>query len=149
MKSVVALFVCSLIWSCGERPDELTPYVEKVKPLEKYHTKLKQYRTYLKTEGMTSMAKDIRQVIEAYKADLAAVGIPKDKYMRAAHNNMVRALDRSLTQLVQPDFPTFVPSATKQISRIEKAVVRNYYYPLSREWEKAGKTEPFPLAWGE
>ena len=149
MRKLIILTVLCWVWGCGERPDEITPYVEKVKPLEKYHKTLVQYRKYLNTEGMSSQARDLRQVIENYKKDLETIGPPDDKFIRAAHNNIVRALAGSLTKLVQPSFPTFIPSANKQINRIEKAVKVNYYDPLAKEWEKARKAEPFPLKWPE
>jgi len=147
MKKMGILLIVCWTWGCAEKPDELTPYIQKVKPLEKYQETLVQYDKYLHTEGMTSMAKDIGQVIENYQKDLEAVGIPKDKYLKAAHNNLMRKLKRALTKLVEPDFPTFVPSAQKQIKVIENAVVKNYNAPLKKEWEDAEKAEPFPLKW--
>ena len=68
MKKLGILSLVCLMWGCAEKPDELTPYIQKVKPLEqKYQEKLAQYGKYLHTEGMTSMAKDIGQVIEDYQ----------------------------------------------------------------------------------
>ena len=149
MKKLGILLLVCFMWGCPEKPDELTPYIQKVKPLEKYQDKLAEYGKYLHTEGMTGMAKDIGQVIVDYQNDLDAVGIPEDKYLKAAHNNLMRALKRATKKLVQPDFPTFVPSAQKQIKVIEDAVKKNYNEPLRNQWEDAGKTEPFPLQWPE
>ena len=136
-------------WGCGEPPDQLGPYVEKVKPLEKYHKKLLQYRKYLNTPGMSRQAHDIRKLFEDYRADLEAIGPTDDKYIRAAHNNVKRALTRALTKLVEPDFPTFIPSANKQIDLIETKVKRDYLDALETRWKVAGKADPFPLAWPE
>ena len=149
MKKLGILLLVCFMWGCAEKPDELTPYIQKVKPLEKYQDKLAQYGKYLHTEGMTGMAKDIGQVILDYQNALEAVGIPEDKYLKAAHNNLMRALKRATKKLVQPDFPTFVPSAQKQIKVIENAVKQNYNGPLRKLWEDAGKSEPFPLQWPE
>ena len=150
MKKLGILLLVCCMWGCAERPDELTPYIQKVKPLEKkYQEKLMQYGKYLHTEGMTGMAKDIGQVIVDYQNDLDAVGIPEDKYIKAAHNNLMRALKRATKKLVQPDFATFVPSAQKQIKMIEKKIKKDYNGPLRKLWEDAGKTEPFPLQWPE
>ena len=149
MKTVAILMLLLWGWGCGESPDYLTPYVQKVKPLEKYQETLVQYRKYLKTPGMSRQAHDIRKVIEDYRTDLEAIGPTEDKFIRAAHNNVKRALTRALTKLVQPDFPTFIPSANKQIDLIEKKVKMDYNDVLRKRWEKAGKTEPFPLAWPE
>jgi len=148
MKKLGIMLLVCWMWGCAEKPDELTPYIQKVKPLEqKYQEKLAQYGKYLHTEGMTSMAKDIGQVIEDYQKELEAVGIPEDKYLKAAHNNLMRALKTATKKLVEPDFPTFVPSAQKQVKFIEKAVKKNYNQHLRKQWENAGKTEPFPLQW--
>jgi hypothetical protein len=147
MRMLLPAVIGFLLSGCGERPDELTPYVAAVEPLQKYHETLVQYGKYLKTEGMTNMAKDIRQVIEKYKIDLEALPVPKDKKLKAAHNSLIRTLESSLTKLVQPDFPTFVPSANKQIARIEKRVTNSYNGELQKQWERADKTDPFPLAW--
>ena len=149
MKKLGILMLVCWIGGCLEKPDEITPYLQKVKPLEKYHKKLVQYRVYLQTEGMTTMANDLRQVIEDYKKDMETVGVPEDKYLRAAHNNVMRSLDTALIKLVQPDFPTYVPSARKQIDRISVKIRKHYLDPLEEEWEKAGKTDPFPLKWPE
>ena len=149
MKKLGILLLVCFMWGCPEKPDELAPYIQKVKPLEKYQDKLAQYGKYLHTEGMTGMAKDIGQVILDYQNALEAVGIPEDKYLKAAHNNLMRALKRATKKLVQPDFPTFVPSAQKQIKVIENAVKQNYNGPLRKLWEDAGKSEPFPLQWPE
>ena len=147
--AILMLLLWGWGWGCGKPPDRLTPYVEKVKPLEKYHKKLIQYRKYLKTEGMARQAHDISKVFEDYRSDLEAIGPTEDKYIRAAHNNVKRALTRALTKLVQPDFPTFIPSANKQIDLIERKVKVDYLDALRKRWERAGKTEPFPLAWPE
>ncbi len=147
MKKLGILLLVCWMWGCAERPDELTPYIQKVKPLEKYQKTLAQYRTYLRTEGMSNMAKDIAQVIENYRKDLETVGPPENKYLKAAHNNLKRALENSLKKIVEPDFATFIPSANKQIDRIEKAVKVHYNAHLKKLWEDADKTEPFPLKW--
>ncbi len=73
--------------------------------------------------------------------------MPKDKKIKAAHNSLIRTLEGSLIKLVQPDFPTFVPSAKKQIDRIEKKVTKSYNLELQKQWEQAERTDPFPLTW--
>ena len=147
MRAMLSAGLSFVLLGCGEEVDELTPYVTAVAPLQKHHKTLVQYRKYLQTEGMTNMAKDIREVIQQYKEDLEAVNVPKDKKIRAAHNSLVRTLDNSLIKLVQPDFPTFVPSAMKQIGRIEKKVTSAYNGQLKVQWERADNPAPFPLVW--
>ena len=146
MRILLPAAMCLLMWGCAEEADVLTPYVQGVEPFQKYHKTFVQYRSYLKTEGMSSMAKDVRKVIENYKGDMEAIQLPKDKKIRAAHNSLVRTLENSLIKLVQPDFPTFVPSAMKQIKRIEKRV-KVYNDQLKMQWERGGRTDPFPLVW--
>ena len=75
-------------------------------------------------------------------------GATKDKGIKAGHNSVKRALERSLKKLVEPDFPTFTVSAQKQCRIIRQALV-NHFAALAKEWSEAGKTEPFPLKWPE
>ena len=143
----IGLFVILLgIWGCGEKPDELGPYVSKLKGLQHYNATLAQYSEYLRTEGMTDKARDLAEVLRAYEADLRALGTPKEKRLRAIHNDMLRAFGDAQRRLVEPDFPTFVPNAQRAVSVLmEKLQVamRN----LERLWKRAGKPEPFPLKW--
>ncbi len=148
MKRLAILMLLCWVWGCGESVDELTPYVENFKSLQKYSETFVRYQQYLKTEGMTKMASDVEQVMQNYRKDLDALDKPEDKRLRALHNGMIRTIDSALRRLVEPDFPTFVPNAQKAISVINEGgvkVVNN----LKKLWTDAGKTEPFPLIWGE
>ncbi len=112
----------------------------------KYHETLARYDGYLNNPALERQARDVRKVIQSYRTDMEGLDSTKDKFIRATHNNVKRALDRSLKKLVEPDFPTFTVSAKKQITIIREAV-ENHLGNLERLWEKAGKTEPFPLKW--
>lgn len=148
MKRLGILMLLCWVWGCGERADKLTPYVEQLKPLQKYSETFVHYQKYLKTEGMTNMANDIEQIMQNYKKDLEALDSPDDKRLRALHNGMVRTLDSAMRRLVEPDFPTFVPNAQKAIKVVNEGGVK-VINNLKKLWEDAGKTEPFPLKWGE
>lgn len=134
------------VWGCGERVDELTPYVLRLQELEHFNEKLVEYEHYLSTEGMTHKASDIAQVLAAYQDSVHAIGKPDDKRLMALHNEMLRTFDEAQRKLVEPDFPTFVPNAQKAVTlvRREMIVVINN---LERLWEREGKTEPFSLSW--
>ena len=135
-----------LISGCGERRDEITPYVEKFKTLDEYHETLMRYENYLSNPGLERQARDIRDVLQRYGDALEAFGSTKNKFINAGHNTVKRAVRRSLTQLVDPDFPTFTVSAQKQVKGIKQAL-HEHYINLEKQWEKAGKTDPFPLKW--
>ena len=140
--------VALLIAACAGRPDELTPYVEKFASLNHYHETLIRYDKYLRNPALERQARDIREVLQKYSDELETFGATKDKFIRAGHNNVKRSVTRSLTQLVEPDFPTFTVSAKKQVASVKEAVLEQYEN-LAKQWEKAGKTEPFPLTWPE
>jgi len=148
MKRLGILMLVCWVWGCGEKPDVLTPYIEKLKTLHHYNETLAKYQTYLTTEGMTSLANDVEQVLQNYRRDLEAIGKPDDKRIRALHNEMIRKIDDAMRKLVEPDFPTFVPNAQKAIKLIEEETITNYNN-FERMWKDAGKTEPFPLQWPE
>ena len=144
---VVAALIGGLV-ACGDPPDRLGPYVQKVEPFQKYHKVFAQYELYLHNSAMANKANDLREQIENYKKDLEAVGEIKDKHIRSAHNALKRTLDNTLIKLVQPDFPTYVPSAQKQLKLIRQKVTI-YNNNLKKIWEEMGKTEAFPLAYPE
>ena len=137
-----------LLWSCTEPPDELTPYVARYENMQSTNSKLERYQGYLKSPALERQARDIREVIQAYHDSLENFGKTKNKFIKASHNNVKRAVARALTQLVQPDFPTFTVSAQKQISLIKERVM-DHYDNLDKMWRDADKTEPFPLKWPE
>ena len=147
MKRLGILMLVCWVWGCGERVDELTPYVEKLKPLQKYSETFARYQQYLTTEGMTSKANDIEQLMQNYKKDLEGMAKPEDKRLLALHNGMIRSLDSAMRRLVEPSFPTFVPNAQKAINVINEAGVKNVNN-LEKLWKDAEKVEPFPLKWG-
>lgn len=148
MNRAIALVAAATVWACGERADELTPYVEQLKQMDGYNETLQQYGEYLKNPALERQAKDVREVIQKYSDDMEAFADAKNKKIRAGHNSVKRALTRALKKIVEPDFPTFTVSAKKQISIIEEAV-SNHFRSLEKEWTAAGKTEPFPLKWPE
>jgi hypothetical protein len=137
-----------LISGCGGRPDELTPYLEKFATLDEFHEKFVRYEIYLGNPALERQARDIREVLQKYKDTLESFGSTKNKFINAGHNTVKRAAARSLTQLVDPDFPTFTVSAKKQVAGIRRAV-QDHYENLEKQWVKAGKTDPFPLKWPE
>ena len=147
IKTVVLLAVASiLLLSCSEPPDELTPYVARYENMQPINSKLERYQAYLKSPALERQARDIREVIQAYHDSLEKFGKTKSKFIKASHNNVKRAVARALTQLVQPDFPTFTVSAQKQISLIKERV-SDHYDNLEKMWREAEKGEPFPLKW--
>ena len=146
MKRLGILMLACWVWGCGEKPDELTPYVAKLKGLQHYNETLAQYKTYLRTEGMTNKANDIAQVLQSYKADLEAIGRPEEKRILALHNSMIRTIDEALRKLVEPDFPTFVPNAQKAVAFTGEGVEK-MQNNLGRWWKEAGNTEPLPFSW--
>lgn len=143
--SILIALVVSGLLACGERKDELTPYIQTLQGLESHSQKLMSYQVYLTTEGMTSQAHDVKDVMQALLDELEKVEL-EDKRLRALHNASKRALKAAMRKLVEPDFPTFVPNAQKSISVVEDEFTK-IYGNLEIMWEKAGKTEPFPLKW--
>ena len=136
----------AFVAGCTEPPDELTPYVTQLGQMQKYNETLSRYQVYLSNPGLERQARDVREILQAYRDDMETFGKTKDKHIRATHNNVKRALDRGLKQIVEPDFPTFTVSASKQIRNIREKVEGNFVN-VQKMWEEAGKTEPFPLAW--
>ncbi len=141
---ILVAFVGGLL-ACGEQKDELTPYIQTLQDLDRYSQQLMRYQVYLTTEGMTSQAHDVEQVMQTLLDELEKVDL-EDKRLRALHNAMKRALKAAMRKLVEPDFPTFVPNAQKSILVVEGEFTK-IYGNLELMWEKAGKTEPFPLKW--
>ena len=148
MKRGIALILAATVWACGERVDELGPYVQQLKKMDGYNGTLHQYGQYLKNPNLERQARDIREVIQKYSDDMEAFGQIKDKTIKAGHNSLKRALVRALKKLVEPDFPTFTVSAQKQVREIEWAV-NNHFNALEKAWKSAGQPEPFPLKWPE
>ena len=141
---LIALVVSGLL-ACGGKKDELTPYIQTLQGLEGHSQKLMSYQVYLTTEGMTSQAHDVKEVMQTLLDELEKIEL-EDKRLRALHNASKRALKAAMRKLVEPDFPTFVPNAQKSISVVEDEFTK-IYGNLEIMWEKAGKTEPFPLKW--
>ena len=143
--SILIALVVSGFLACGERKDELTPYIQTLQGLESHSQQLMRYQVYLTTEGMTSQAHDVKKVMQSLLDELEKIEI-EDKYLRALNNKKKRALQAAMRKLVEPDFPTFVPNAQKSIAVVEEEFVTSYVN-LQKMWEEAGKTEPFPLKW--
>ena len=145
-KNLILFVLVSGLLACGSgKKDELTPYIQTLQGLDNYSQQLMSYQVYLKTEGMTSQAHDVKEVMQTLLDELEKVEL-EDKRLRALHNAMKRALKAAMRKLVEPDFPTFVPNAQKSISVVEDEFTK-IYGNLERMWQKAGKTEPFPLKW--
>jgi len=139
-----AILILGGVWGCGEKPDELGPYVHKLSGLQHYYDTLVQYEKYLRTEGMTQQANDVAEVLKAFRRDVEALGAPHDTRILALHNEMIRAFGEAQRKLVEPDFPTFVPNAQKSV-RIVLEEMQTVTRQFQRLWERAGKTEEFPL----
>ena len=145
-KNLILFALVSGLLACGSgKKDELTPYIQTLQGLDNYSQQLMSYQVYLTTEGMTSQAHDVKEVMQTLLDELEKVEL-EDKRLRALHNAMKRALKAAMRKLVEPDFPTFVPNAQKSISVVEDEFTK-IYGNLERMWQKAGKTEPFPLKW--
>ena len=145
-KNLILFALVSGLVACGSgKKDELTPYIQTLQGLERYSKQLMSYQVYLTTEGMTSQAHDVQEVMQTLLDELEKIEL-EDKYLRALHNKKKRALKSAMRKLVEPDFPTFVPNAQKSIARVEEEFV-TVYANLKKIWEDAGKTEPFPLKW--
>ena len=153
MKKLALLIAVVLLAGCGAKQDRLTPYLQSIKPLEKYHKTMMQYREYLQAEETQEKAYDLKQVLENYKADLEKMGEIGDKKVESQHNFLIRKLDGALRRLGDPEDNTipgqFILDARKRITDIEEAIKEHYYPTLEGLWEDAGKTEPFPLKWPE
>ncbi|MFH1569329.1 MAG: hypothetical protein ABIL09_15140 [Gemmatimonadota bacterium] len=141
-------FALATLWliGCGEKKDELGPYIERLKTTEPYWNSLLQYREYLKSPETESKARDVRQVIEQFKAAMDAFPEYDDKYITAGHNSVRRDLERALKQITEPDFPTFTVSALKQINLIEESMVV-LVNNMEKRWRESRKTEPYPIKW--
>ena len=144
-KNLILFALVSGLLACGEKRDELTPYIQTLQGLESHSQQLMRYQRYLTTEGMTSQAHDVAQVMQTLLDELEKVEL-EDKRLRALHNAKKRAIKAAMRKLVEPDFPTFVPNAQKSIGRLEDEFTK-IYGNLEIMWERAGKTEPFPLKW--
>tara|TARA_Y100001960_G_C14659767_1_gene820183 strand:+ start:877 stop:1338 length:462 start_codon:yes stop_codon:yes gene_type:complete len=146
-KTLLALITAAaVIGGCAEPPDELTPYVAQLEQIKEFNEQLSRYEIYLANPGLERQARDVRDVIQAYRETLDKIGSPDDKFIKATHNALGRALDRGLKQIVEPDFPTFTVSASKQIRTIRRSV-EEHFDNLNKLWVKADKTEPFPHKW--
>ena len=145
-KNLILFALVSGLLACGGgKRDELTPYIQTLQGLESHSQQLIRYQVYLTTEGMTNQAHDVKEVMQTLLDELEKVEL-KDKRLRALHNAMKRSLKAAMRKLVEPDFPTFVPNAQRSISVVEREFTK-IYGNLEVMWEKAGKTEPFPLEW--
>ncbi len=143
--TLAVVLLAGLGLGCGERPDELGPYVQKLKEVDPYNRKLVEYRNFLKADE-TEKAATLRQTIEAYRADLETFGQTNDKVILAGHNALKRKLEEALKKIVQPDFPTFMISAMKQINLIESGY-QAHIEALKKRWDDEGRTDEFTLAW--
>ena len=153
MKKLALFTLVLLLAGCGPKKDELGPYVEQIKPLEKYHQTFVQYRKYLASGETEKKAFDLRKVIEDYRADLEKIPVPNDKKVGSLHNSIKRKLDDALRKLSDPEDSTipgqFILDARKRINDIEASIKGSYYPNLEKIWRDSNKTEPFPLKWPE
>lgn len=148
--SLVALAIVSLAalaTGCGERADELGPYVQRLQKADEYNSKLVEYKAYLKADEQEKAAM-LSQTIEAYLADLETFGQTDDKAIMAGHNALKRTLQGALKKIVEPDFPTFMISALKQIDLIRDGY-DNHVDNLQKRWTEEERPGKFPLAWPE
>ena len=137
--------VALVVAGCGEAVDELGPYVEQLRQMDKYNKKLVEFRFYLKSD-QPSKAAGLRETIVAYLADMEAFGHTKDKFIKAGHNALKRDLQASLTKLVEPDFPTFTISGLRQIDLIEEGY-QVHVHNLNKLWAEADRPGDPGLAW--
>ncbi len=137
--------VAAAVAGCGEQVDELGPYVEQLRQMDKYNKKLVEYRFHLKSD-QASKAAGLRETIKSYLADMEAFGHTKDKFIKAGHNALKRALQSSLTKLVEPDFPTFTISGLRQIDLIEEGYTV-HVENLDKLWAEEDRTGETGLAW--
>tara|TARA_Y100000588_G_scaffold293636_1_gene313342 strand:+ start:2046 stop:2507 length:462 start_codon:yes stop_codon:yes gene_type:complete len=150
----LALFTAVLLLVSCEKKDDLGPYVEQIKPLEKYHQTLLQYKEYLASDETVEKAHDLKKVFENYRADLEKIPKPEDKKVGSQHNAILRVLDQKiLRRLADPEDHTipgqFILDGRNRIKDIEDFITKSYYGNLEKLWRDAGKSEPFPLKWPE
>lgn len=146
--AVVAIVsLTALAIGCGERPDELGPYVERLQKADEYNQKLVEYKVFLKADQQDKAAM-LSQTIEAYLADLETFGQTDDKKILAGHNALKRTLQGALKKIVEPDFPTFMISALKQIELIADGY-EAHVNSLEKRWTEEERPGAFPLAWPE
>ena len=132
-------------FGCGERVDELGPYVEAYRAMDTYHEQLLQMEVALKADQV-ALAHGTSDVIKAYLADLSTIQLGKDKRLVAGHNKVKRTLEYALKKIVQPDFATFPISAIKQIKAI-RGVVIIHINTLGKRWAEDERVAEFPLSW--
>jgi hypothetical protein len=137
----------AVLAGCGERPDELGPYVQTLKGADAFNQRLVEYRGYLKANE-TDKAAGVAQTIEEYLAFMETFGETDDKSIMAGHNALKRDLSTSLKKIVEPNFPTFVISALKQIDIIEHGYTV-HVDNLRKRWAEEERTGSLDLAWPE
>jgi hypothetical protein len=133
------------VFGCGERVDELGPYVEAYRAMDPYHEQLLQMEVALKADQV-ALAAGTSDVIKAYLAELTTIQLGKDKRLVAGHNKVKRTLEHALKKIVQPDFPTFPISALKQI-KVIRGVVIVHINTLGKRWAEDERVAEFPLTW--
>jgi molybdopterin converting factor small subunit len=144
MKHIMVLIAALLVLGCGgQASDEMGPYVQKMKLLEKYGKTLVEYEGYLTNEATLEKGKTLFSVVEAFHADVFAMPIPEDKKLKALHNSLRRTLDETKKKLKDPDSITFIPSAQKRIVSMKEAILK-LANNLKKLWEEDGRGE-FPI----
>lgn len=128
---------------CGDKVDELGPYILKMKMLEKYGAELLKYEGYLTNEETIEKGKDLKTLIDAFHKDVFSMPIPENKHLKAVHNSLRRSLDESKKKLKDPDSLTFVVSARKRITNVKEAALK-LCNNLKKIWEEEGRGE-FPI----
>ena len=129
---------------CGEKQDELGPYVEAFKAMDTFHEQLVSMEVALKAD-QPAMAARTSDIIREYQAALEQITLGKDKRILAGHNKLKRTLETALKKIVEPDFPTFPISAMKQIGVIRE-VVTIHINTLGKRWAGEARPTEFPLS---
>ena len=142
---LIVVGLATFFSGCGERPDELGPYVKRLREVDSYNKRLVEYRNFL-TADQSDKATTLSETIEAYLADLGTFGQTEDKVILAGHNALKRKLESALKKIVEPDFPTFMISALKQIDLIEEGY-RAHVVSLKKRWDEEERQDEFTLAW--
>jgi hypothetical protein len=144
-RAILVLAMALGIAGCGERVDELGPYVEKLREVDQYNRKLVEFRFYVKSD-QPNKAAALRETIQAYLALMETFGHTDDKFIKAGHNALKRKLQASLNKLVEPDFPTFTISALRQIDLIEEGYTQ-HVNNLTKRWAEEERPGEFDLGW--
>lgn len=144
MKVLMILVAALLLVGCGEeRADELGPYVQEMKKLEKYGAQLLEYEGYLGNEATVEKGKNLPAVLDALYDDIYGMPIPDDKKLKAVHNSLRRTLETNKKKIGSTDSITYVLSARKRINSTKEAILK-LVNNLKKIWEEDERTD-FPI----